>query len=260
MADPVITLLTDFGLRDGYVAAMKGVMLQRCPTVHFVDISHNVAPQAIAEAAFILDSTFDFFPAKTVHTVVVDPGVGTDRAMLAVGVAHQLVLAPDNGVLSLLLNRYPEALIHQLSNTALFAEQVSATFHGRDIFAPVAAFLANGGPLESVGPRVHRHKGLSMQAALVESDHLTGRVIYVDGFGNAVTNIEARALPERVAHVEIAGGRQLNFYHTYSDVPAGEPLALLGSHGRLEIAVNCGHAAAQLGLTPGQSVRIPLGD
>jgi len=260
MRGPLITLLTDFGRKDGYVAAMKGVMLQRCSEARFLDISHEVAPQSIAEAAFILDTTFDAFPKETLHVVVIDPGVGSSRAILAVAVAGQQVLAPDNGVLSLLLSRYPRHTIHRVNNEALYAKRVSATFHGRDIFAPVAAYLANGGQLSSVGPPVESFIKLSMLAARVENEYLYGQIIYVDGFGNAVSNIAGSALPDDPFCVEIADVCTVPFCTTYSEMSVGNALALLGSHGRLEIAVNSGNAAAQLGLTLGQLLRIPLSD
>ncbi len=255
MSANLITLTTDFGLRDGYVAAMKGAILSCSPGLVLIDVTHEIPPGEIAAAACVLRQATSFFPAGTVHLVVVDPGVGSERRGVACECGSQLYVAPDNGVLSAVLE--PEASLHAhvISRPALWRKDPSPVFHGRDIFGPVAAYLAGGGALDDVGEAID-------PATLVrtpwpepraQGETWTGAVIYVDHFGNLVTNLglEPGSVPR--GSVEIAG-RAIALARTYSDVADGELVALRGSSGLLEIACNGGDAAGILGAVPGHVV------
>ena len=242
---PVITLLTDFGTADGYVAEMKGVLLSRAPEATIVDVTHDVQPQDVEAARLILARVWRRFPMRTIHIVVVDPGVGTERAGLAVESDEHLFVGPDNGVLS------PALLIADARAVTLPTPHgASASFHGRDVFAPAAAMLALGTPIDSLGvaaleplirrtPEPHRR----------EDGALSGEVISIDRFGNAITNLVGL----RSGIVE-AGGAALPLRRTYGDVPSGTPIALVGSTGLIEVAVRDGSAARVLHLTRGTTV------
>jgi len=242
---PVITLLTDFGTADGYVAEMKGVLLSRVPEATIVDVTHDVQPQDVEAARLILARVWRRFPMRTIHVVVVDPGVGTERAGLAVESDEHLFVGPDNGVLS------PALLIADARAVTLAVPHgASASFHGRDVFAPAAAMLALGTPIDSLGvaaleplirrtPEPHRR----------EDGALSGEVISIDRFGNAITNLVGL----RSGIVE-AGGAALPLRRTYGDVPSGAPIALVGSSGLIEVAVRDGNAAPLLHQTRGTTV------
>jgi len=257
---PTITLLSDFGLSDHYVAAMKGVILQIAPRATIVDITHQIEPQNILQAAFVLRQVFDCFAAGTVHVVVVDPGVGTARKIIAAKYSGQFLLAPDNGVASLVHRDFVLEELRRVENAALFRKTVSATFHGRDIFAPVAGHIAKTGRLAQVGPPADRLTLLSLPAARIEPDgRILGQVIYIDRFGNAVTTIASRdvaraAQRRETLSVRVAGRDVGPLRRTYQDVPAGEPAALIGSSEMLEIALNQGSAAQRLGISVGDEV------
>ncbi len=254
----IITLLTDFGTRDGYVAAMKGVLLSIAPEAHLVDITHEVAPQEIAEAAFTLATSWRFFPAGTVHLAVVDPGVGSERRAIAVAAGGHRFVAPDNGVLSLALAGLPLEAV-SLENRGLFRPEVSQTFHGRDIFAPVAAHLALGAPLSEAGPSLPDIVRLPEAAPHPETPGAwQGTVVAVDRFGNLVTNIPADLVRGSALRVEIAGAAIGRLSEFYAEAPPGGLLALVGSAGTLEVAVNGGSAADRLQVRRGAQVRIVL--
>lgn len=258
----IITLLTDFGAADHYVAAMKGVILQTAPKAIIVDITHRIAPQNLLQAAFILRQTFEYFPAGTIHVAVVDPGVGTARPIVAARYSGQFVLAPDNGLVSLVHRDFVLEELRLVQNDALFRRSVSATFHGRDIFAPVAGHVLKMGRLNDVGPATDKLALLSLPLPVAAPDgRIVGQVIYLDAFGNATTNIGRqdleRASRRRSALRVKAGPHDIGPLHrAYGDVPAGTPVALLGSADMLEIAVSYGSAAQQLGLTVGQEVAV----
>lgn len=241
----VITLLTDFGTADGYVGEMKGVLASSAPDVALVDIAHDLAPQDVDGARLALARYWHRFPAGTVHLVVVDPGVGGPRAALAVESEGRLLVGPDNGVLS-------PALLHAGARCVTLAMPASAapTFHGRDVFAPAAAELARGTPVDSLGmpcmsPVVRR----TPDAVRRDDGSVAGVVITIDRFGNAVTNL----VSWRGGMIEV-GGRRLAIARTYAEVESGTPVALVGSSGLVEIAVRDGSAAAQLGLRRGNVV------
>jgi hypothetical protein len=244
---PIITLLTDFGTADGYVAEMKGVLLSGAPTATVVDLTHEIPPQDVEAARLALARCWRRFPPGTVHVVVVDPGVGSARAALAVESAGRLLVGPDNGVLS------PALLAGDATVVALpVPPGASATFHGRDVFAPVASRLAAGEPVASLGapwptaivrrtPEAHRLLDGTVQ----------GQVLTVDRFGNLVTNLTART-----GGAVLVGGLRLAVRRTYADVHEGEPVALVGSSGFVEIAIRAGNAAYVLGV--GRGARVVL--
>lgn len=244
----VITLTTDFGTADGYVGEMKGVILSAAPGVTIVDITHEIEPQDIHGARLLMERCWRRYPRGTVHVVVVDPGVGGSRAAIAVTAHGQFLVGPDNGVLSAAIAA-TRARVVSLRVPA----DASATFHGRDVFAPAAARLATGTPLAAVGsphatPLVHSDP----EPVVLPNGSVSGEVVHADRFGNVITNLRD-PLAGCGAVVEIAG-RQLPVLRTYADVGPGEPLALIGSGGRLEIAVRNGHAARVLGLARGSRV------
>lgn len=272
MSVPVLTLTTDFGLDDAYVAAMKGVILSIAPDVRMVDVSHGIAAQDVMGAAFVLRGAAPHFPSGTVHLAVVDPGVGTERRAIAARIGGQTFVGPDNGLFSLLLDpgsgagqvNEPEAIV-TLDRPAFWrTPEPSATFHGRDIFAPVAAHLADGRALDEVGTPTDALKRLHWVQPLSDEQGLRGWVVHVDRFGNAVTNIPGGLLEEALQ------GRGLKCYvgstilegvhRTYGEVEEGEPVALVGSSGHLEISVNGGSAARLLSIQKGGAVNIVFTD
>ncbi|MYI83315.1 MAG: SAM-dependent chlorinase/fluorinase [Chloroflexi bacterium] len=257
----IVTLTTDFGTRDPYAAQLKGVLLANCEGVRVHDLTHEVAPQEVLEGALFLAAAVPTFPPGTVHLAVVDPGVGTSRRAIAASLGGQHVVCPDNGLLTLLARRAPIEEVRSLERSSLRREPVSPTFHGRDLFAPAAAFLACGGALEQLGPPVADPIELPLSRPRSEGARLLGEVLHVDRFGNAITNL-ARSDIEAIAagpgRVE-AGGRRLALARTYGDVAEGEPLALIGSADLLELAVRNGSAAATLGLDRGSEVVFAAG-
>lgn len=251
----LITLTTDFGLRDAYVAVMKGAILSRAPEVRIVDVTHEIPPGDIASAAYVLRQAAGFFPTGTVHLVVVDPGVGSERRAIACECGPHLYVAPDNGVLTAVLHANPPVRTHLISRHELWRKQPSPVFHGRDIFGPVAAHLASGRRLDDVGDAIDPDTLLRLPwpEPRLEGDEWTGAVIYVDRFGNLVTNLPLEAGAVLAGTVE-TGGRCFTLARTYSDVRKGELVALRGSSGLLEIACNGGSAAGVLGASPGHMV------
>jgi hypothetical protein len=259
MAAQIITLITDFGYRDGYVGAMKGVMLNIFPKATIVDISHDIAPQDIDSAAFVLNSAYNFFSPGTVHVVVVDPGVGSARRILAAAAGGHLFLAPDNGVLKFVLEKNKPADMYHVNNSKYFLAEVSRTFHGRDIFAPAAAHLAKGIPIAELGPPVRDWK-IGRLPRLVEREReIVGEIIYVDRFGNLISNIPGDVL-QRSHHtqivVKIAGAVIDGLVASYFAGKKNQPVALIGSAGYLEIAVNGGNAQKTLGRQIGDEVNV----
>lgn len=248
-ANGVITLLTDFGTRDAYVGIMKGVALGICPTARLVDLTHEVPPQAVPVGALLLRSAVESFPDGTVHLAVVDPGVGSARDAVAVITARACLVGPDNGLLAPAAAALGPYTVRRLTCEELFRRPVSQTFHGRDIFAPIAAHLAAGMPPQRLGPQVPALQPLALPEPRVESNAVHGEVIYVDHFGNLITNIGAAALrafrPQNLS-VRIAETMISPLASSYAAVPAGMALALIGSWGTLEVAVRDGRAADAL--------------
>jgi S-adenosylmethionine hydrolase len=245
---PIITLTTDFGTADGYVGELKGVILSETPAATIVDITHEIEPQDVDTARLLVERCWQRYPPGTVHVVVVDPGVGSARPAIAVESRHRFLVGPDNGVLSAALAA-PDARVVVLS----VPPEASATFHGRDVFAPTAARLAAGTPLHDLGmPHTAAVIHRDPDPVPLQNGDVAGEVVHADRFGNAVTNLRAALI---LGHqiVEVAG-RELPLVRTYADVAPGEWLALVGSSGRVEIAVRNGHAARILGLARGSRV------
>jgi S-adenosylmethionine hydrolase len=262
----VITIVSDFGVDDEYVGVMKGVMLSINPTVSVVDITHRIAPQNVLQAAYLIPSYYHFFPQKTVHIVVVDPGVGSRRSILAVNHESHFFIAPDNGVLTLLLNAEKSDTIIRVDNSDFFLEPLSSTFHGRDIFASVGAHLSRGTKLDAFGTRTDvkdtmRLKGLNCR--LSQTGELIGKVVSVDRFGNLITNIDSLSL---AAFCEKKASKKLQIHigavaisglsRAYSDAAPKALLAYVGSRNYLEIAVNRGNAKEHLKARMGDPVRL----
>jgi len=259
----IITLTTDFGTSDAYVGVMKGVILEINPDVRIVDITHVVPPQDIHEAAFLIHSMYRYFPEGTIHIIVVDPGVGSDRRAIIYQTDGASFVCPDNGILTYLLQEIENCgeqptRVVEIQNKDYFLPEVSQTFHGRDIFAPVAAHLSLAVPLVDIGPPVQNLVRLPIPTLHVSDDKLTGQIVKIDRFGNAITNIPEDALPTRVSTYKIRIGQGLltRINRAYAESEVGELLAIIGSFGMLEIAVNGGSAAERLGLKRGDSVVI----
>lgn len=242
---PLITLLTDFGTADGYVAEMKGVLASAAPGATITDLSHDIPPQDVEAARMALARYWRRFPPGTVHMAIVDPGVGTERAAIAVSSGGQFLVGPDNGVLSPALFSMDAECI-SLAIPANAAE----TFHGRDVFAPAAAALANGNSLHSLGePWPNPVRRRTPEARRREDGGIVGEILTIDRFGNALTN-----LVTRTGGVVLAANRQIEIVRTYSDVEIGDLLAVVGSSGFVELAIRNGHAANQLQLARGSEV------
>jgi S-adenosyl-L-methionine hydrolase (adenosine-forming) len=289
-ANAAITLTTDFGLADGYVGTLKGVIYALNPDARVIDLSHDVAPQSIAEAAFVLYRAYRFFPPHTVHIAIVDPGVGSERKAILLDTPHGRFVAPDNGLLTyvylaeqqMLTDPHladappfaispfidppaaPAALpLYELSDLAYRLHVVSSTFHGRDVFAPAAAHLTLGTAPADFGPRLDRLVLLPQSAPQLDRDagKVMGNVLHIDRFGNLITNIDATLLaalhPNRAA-IRAAVGRDniCPILHTYADAEEGTLLALIGSERLLEIAVRNGSAARRLGARVGDPVGV----
>jgi S-adenosyl-L-methionine hydrolase (adenosine-forming) len=256
----VITLTTDFGAGSHYAAAMKGVILSIDPAATIVDITHDVPPQDIRRAALLLDNAADWFPPETIHVAVVDPGVGTDRALIYARIGQQQFLAPDNGLLSRLAARTPPAKIIRLAEPAYWLERVSTTFHGRDIMAPVAARLALGLAPERLGPTLDRLTTIDWPEARQQPNRIDGAVIEVDSFGNLITNLTGDMLvgrpTDRRACVVCNIYETWGIYNAYAEQPCGTLVALIGSSGRIELALVGDNAARRLGVGVGVPVTL----
>jgi S-adenosylmethionine hydrolase len=254
----IITLLTDFGTQDEYVGLMKGVILSVDPAATVVDVTHQIDRHDIIQAAFVIQSSYGYFPRGSVHVTVVDPGVGTERGILAVDARGHFFVAPDNGVLSLVMSEAPCDAIIRVDNPRYYRSKVSHTFHGRDIFAPLGAHLARGVPLTEMGSAVDVSQcvmldGISVRAGA--AGELIGRIVSIDRFGNVITNIDADRLDKLLGasgpdnmQVQVGGHQVAGLSQTYGDVASNKPLALIGSRGFLEIAVNQGSASQYFNL------------
>jgi len=242
----LVTLTTDFGLADPYVAAMKGAILSQCPLAELIDISHEIPPHQILSGAFVLAEAAPFFPPGTVHVVVVDPGVGTDRSVLVGLFAGQTYVFPDNGVITLIQERFTlEGLVVVRNLRLLSAGGASATFHGRDLFAPLVGYVLNGNPIRKLGPTPERYTLLKLPRPFGQGEDLLGRVLHVDRFGNLITNITRTHLQKRFSKLDALNvscqGRPVSpLRTTYGQVEPGRPLALINSMDLLELAVNQG--------------------
>jgi S-adenosylmethionine hydrolase len=258
----IITLTTDFGTSSPYVAAMKGVLLSIHPSVTLVDISHAIGPQNIREGAVVLHDAARWFPKGTIHVCVVDPGVGTNRRIIEAEVKGQHYVAPDNGLLSLLLSEATSAQVVAVENPDYRLPHVSATFHGRDIMSPVAAHLSLGLLPEALGPRIDDWQTLTWPTPATTPEEIQGCILWIDRFGNLITNIDASLLGEARTgkwQVECQGREIRDWVTTYAQRPPGTLVALVGSMDRLELAVVEGSAVAALGATSGDPVTLKRG-
>ncbi|MEX0893964.1 MAG: SAM-dependent chlorinase/fluorinase [Gemmatimonadota bacterium] len=252
---PRVTLLTDFGTRDGYVAAMRGVLATLAPAARVEDAAHDVPPGDIRHAAFALQAYWRRYPPGTIHLVVVDPGVGAARRALVGAADGRLLVAPDNGVLGRVLAAAGAAELHAIENPEFMGPDVSATFHGRDVFAPAAAHLARGVPPDRFGAPVEDPVPLDVPAPLRSEGVVQGEVVHVDRFGTLVSNIPAEWV-ERDASVSVEDKVVGGVWRTYADVEPGQPVALIGSAGLLEVAVRNGSASRALGCERGAEVTL----
>jgi S-adenosyl-L-methionine hydrolase (adenosine-forming) len=255
MPAPILTLTTDFGLSDHYVGVMKGVILGICPRAQIVDVSHQVRPYAISEGAFLIAQTYRAFPRGTVHVVVVDPGVGSERRPILMKAAGQCFVAPDNGVLGMIFAREKHK-VRVISNARYFRHPVSQTFHGRDIFAPVAAHLAAGVAPSRMGKVIVDYVRPPFEKPRQTGAHTwTGEILKLDRFGNIVTNFHADDFPA-IEELAIGRSKARRLVRSYAEARAGELVMIAGSSGYLEVSVNQGAAAEKIGCRSGDACQI----
>lgn len=263
MARPIITLTTDYGTNDNYVGVMKGVILNINPEATIVDISHSVLAHDILDGALTIGNAAKYFPPRTIHLVVVDPGVGTARRpILVAGDTHYFV-APDNGVLSAVYDQSEAVHAFHIIAEHYFLNPVSTTFHGRDIFAPTAAWLSKTWQTQSFGEEIEDFVRFAIPKPKATGNTIKCVVLRVDHFGNLVTNLKPEDAPALVAAdakftIRVGNGMTQRMVGTFSDGAAGEPVALIGSTGYVEIAVNKGNAARTLGAARGSEVTVEL--
>lgn len=257
---PVITFITDFGLRDGFVGIMKGVIRGITPTADIVDISHDIPAQDISAAGFVLNNAYPYFPPGTIHTIVVDPGVGSGRAIILAEANDQFFLAPDNGVLAYVIKHFHIDNVISVTNAKYFRPDISNTFHGRDIFAPVAAHLANGINPADLGESTTNFDHGKIPQLLFEEKAVLGKIVYIDIFGNLITNISQQVLPPNAINAKL----QVKFkkesidgiFSSYKKGKPGQLLAIWGSSGNLELALKNKRAAEKTGAAVGDYVRL----
>lgn len=257
----IITLTTDFGTRDYYVGAMKGVILDINPTAQLIDICHTVSSYDILEGALTLAHTYPYFPAGTVHVVVVDPGVGTARRPIVVTAGRHIFVAPDNGILSLVYAREGRVVVRHLTASHYFRQPVSPTFHGRDVFAPIAGYLSREVPVASLGEEITDYVRYSLRAPKQPAERtLQGTVLRVDHFGNLVTNIGPQDAPQLFAtppapfRMAVGKGEVNALRSTFAEGKPGEVFAILGSMGFVEIVAHRASAAQILAASKGSEV------
>jgi S-adenosylmethionine hydrolase len=265
-SSPIITLLTDFGLEDEYVGVMKGVILSINPAVQIVDITHNIARHNLEQASLVLNASFRYFPRGSIHVIVVDPGVGGARQVICLERGGHLFLAPDNGVLTMVIEENKVERVCAVQNEELFLIPVSDTFHGRDIFAPVAAYLSKGLSAVKLGKEIvpaDLARFDRSEPAVSDSGELFGRVMAVDHFGNVITNIDRARFEAFRGDVRaedmvigLEGTTILGVVRSYDQVKRGSPVAIFGSRDFLEVSVNQGNAFAQFKIRIGQTVYV----
>jgi S-adenosyl-L-methionine hydrolase (adenosine-forming) len=262
LSDPIITLTTDFGTNDYLVGAMKGVILNINPAARIVDINHHVAAFDILDGALAIASAYKYFPPRTVHIVIVDPGVGTERRPLLVSGEKHYFIAPDNGVLSMIFER-ENCVVRHVTSEHYFLSPISPTFHGRDVFAPTAAWLAKAWQTEAFGEEITDYVRFTMPKAKPAGNAVKGVVLRVDTFGNLMTNLTTEDVPPAAVasgdiKLAVNGKEVRKMARTFGDGIPGEPIAVFGSAGYLEIAVNRGNAARTLGVNRGAEVSLEL--
>jgi S-adenosylmethionine hydrolase len=255
----IVTLTTDFGLKDPYVAEMKAAILGICPKAVIVDVTHEITKFNIRMGAYVLASAAPYFPHGTVHVAVVDPGVGTRRRPILIQTKQSFFVGPDNGILVLAASKQGKERIHELTNPRFMLNKVSSTFHGRDVFAPAAAHLLNGVTAAEFGPEIREAIKADFEKVTRKNGVLFGEVLHIDGFGNIITNISEKEVAQnRVkdeVDVELAGNKlKLKFCKAYGETKPQEPVNLIGSHGFLEISVNQGSAVERFKIKVGDTV------
>ena len=263
MPTKIATLTTDFGLKDPYVAEMKAAILSICPNTAIVDITHEIAKFNIRVGAYVLASAAPYFPKGSIHVAVVDPGVGTQRRPILIQTKQGFFVGPDNGILVLAAEKQGITRVHELANPQFMLPKVSNTFHGRDIFAPVAAHLLNGVTPEEFGPEISEAAKPEFAKTMQKNGVLVGEVLLVDGFGNIITNIKEKEVAQShlkgTVNVELPDCKlKLRFCKAYGETKPREPLALIGSHGFLEIALNQGSAATKFKAKSGDKIKLLL--
>lgn len=262
----IITLTTDFGEGSYFTAVIKGVICNINPEVRIIDITHEVSHHDILEGAFILKCAYKYFPRRSVHMVVVDPGVGSERNPILVTTDNYYFLGPDNGVFSYIYEEEIVNSVHKITEEHYFLQPVCTTFHGRDIFAPVAAYFTKGVPINYFGDPVDEYKRLPLpQPKMIGEKVLQGRVIYIDRFGNLITDIRKEHFddikfkaPDKKITIGIANQGLGEPQEYYAQAPPGKPAALIGSSGHLEIFVNQGKAQSILGVNKGEAVEVMI--
>jgi S-adenosylmethionine hydrolase len=262
LPDPIITLTTDFGTSDHLVGAMKGVILNINPAARIVDLNHHVAPFDVFDAALSIANAYPYFPPRTIHVVIVDPGVGTERRPLLVSSEKQYFIAPDNGVLSVIFDR-ESCTVRDITAEHYFLNPISPTFHGRDIFAPTAAWLSKAFQTEAFGEEITDFVRFIMPKPKAAGEVVKGVVLRVDAFGNLMTNLTIEHVPleaveEGTLKLSVGGKEIRKLARTFASGAPGEPIAVFGSAGFLEIAVNRGNAARTLGANRGAEVTLDL--
>ncbi|MGC2527474.1 MAG: SAM-dependent chlorinase/fluorinase [Candidatus Acidiferrum sp.] len=260
MANAIITLTTDFGTDDHLVGTLKGVILKINPEVTLVDITHHVTPFDLLDGALSIGAAYSYFPPKTIHMVIVDPGVGTERRPLLVSAQNQYFIAPDNGVLSVIYEREQNNMVVRHANAEhYYLQPVSKTFHGRDIFAPVAAWLSKGWQTPSMGDEITDYKRFALPKPKSVDGGAKGVVLRIDPFGNLVTNFRAEDLPSEAQNgsglkLQVGTHAVNRLVETFAHGKTGEPIAYIGSSGYLEIALNKGNASKTLSVGRGAAV------
>lgn len=261
---PPIALLTDFGYRDHYAGVMKGVIAKLAPETRVIDLTHGIAPQSIIEGAIVLRESWRFFPPRTIFLAVVDPGVGTERPAIAIETrAGARLVGPDNGLMWMAANAAGIKRVVKLTERRYRLTEVSSTFHGRDIFAPAAAHLSRGVRVTALGPVATSIAKLEMPAPVRSPREIRGEVVYVDGFGNLITNLDRASVdkfracfPGKSLSVRLKRSVAMQILDVYGSARKGVPLAIFGSFGLLEVAVRDGNAATRLGAAAGAPVSL----
>jgi len=265
METPIVTLLSDFGLKDPYVAEMKAVIMRICPEARIIDVSHDIEKFNIRMGAFVLASAAPYFPKGTIHVAVVDPGVGTKRRPILIEASHALYVGPDNGLLLLAAQKQGVRHVFNITNSHYMLSRVSKTFHGRDIFAPVAAHLASGSDPADFGSEIQDYVIPKFAKPELTANEFRGEVLHIDDFGNIITNISAedfektRIKDGSTFQLRLKGKiTALKFCSAYGETPIGKPLALIGSHDFLEISINQGNASKKFGIKTGDQITVVL--
>lgn len=258
----IITFLTDFGIKSGYVAQMKGVVSSISPDVRIIDITHEITPHDIHEGAFVLQTTVPYYPIGTVHIGVVDPGVGTDRKGIMITTKSHVLIGPDNGLLMPAAHFLGDFTVYEITNKEYMLDTISNTFHGRDVFAPVAAHILKGIPFEKIGRKTAKFINLDFGRGEITGNEASGKIVYIDRFGNIITNINGSGIKkvlnfDKKIKVFIKGKkREIIFVKSYNFVKKGQLLATIGSSNYLEISINQGNAALKLGIKPEEKLKI----